>query len=34
MRSGEVRRTAGFDGEYGRVRVFDQEERKRLLAQT
>ena len=34
MRAGEVERTAGFDGEYGIVRVFDEEERKRLLAQT
>jgi hypothetical protein len=31
MRAGEVKRTAGFDGEYGTVRVFDDEERKRLL---
>ncbi len=34
MRAGEVKRIAGFDGEYGIVRVFDAEERKRLLAQT
>ena len=34
MRAGEVKRVAGFDGEYGVVRVFDDEERKRLLAQT
>ncbi len=34
MRAGEVKRIAGFDGEYGSVRVFDDEERKRLLAQT
>jgi DNA helicase-2/ATP-dependent DNA helicase PcrA len=34
MRAGEVKRTAGFDGEYGSVRVFDEEERRRLLAQT
>ena len=34
MRAGEVKRIAGFDGEYGIVRVFDDEERKRLLAQT
>jgi DNA helicase-2/ATP-dependent DNA helicase PcrA len=34
MRAGEVKRVAGFDGEYGFVRVFDEEERKRLLAQT
>ncbi len=34
MRAGEVKRVAGFDGEYGIVRVFDEEERKRLLAQT
>ena len=34
MRAGEVKRIAGFDGEYGIVRVFDEEERKRLLAQT
>ena len=34
MRAGEVKRVAGFDGEYGIVRVFDEDERKRLLAQT
>jgi DNA helicase-2/ATP-dependent DNA helicase PcrA len=34
MRAGEVKRVAGFDGEYGIVRMFDEEERKRLLAQT
>jgi DNA helicase-2/ATP-dependent DNA helicase PcrA len=34
MRAGEVKRVAGFDGEYGVVSVFDEEERKRLLAQT
>ena len=34
MRAGEVKRIAGFDGEYGVVRVFDEEERKRLLART
>jgi hypothetical protein len=32
MRAGEVKRVAGFDGEYGSVRVFDDDERKRLLA--
>jgi len=32
MRAGKVKRVAGFDGEYGIVRVFDEEERKRLLA--
>jgi len=32
MRAGEVKRVAGFDGEYGIVRVFDEEERKCLLA--
>ena len=31
MRAGEVNRVAGFDGEYGTVRVFDDEERMRLL---
>ncbi len=31
MRAGEVNRTAGFDGEYGIVRVFDAQERKGLL---
>jgi DNA helicase II / ATP-dependent DNA helicase PcrA len=34
MRRGEVKRVAGYDGEYGIVRVFDEEERQRLLAQT
>lgn len=34
MRAGEVRRQAGFDGEYGVVHMFDEEERLRLLAQT
>ena len=34
MRAGEVRRIAGFDGVYGIVRVFDEAERQRLLAQT
>ena len=34
MRAGEVRRQPGFDGEYGVVRMFDEEERLRLLAQT
>ncbi|MBN2577254.1 MAG: UvrD-helicase domain-containing protein [Deltaproteobacteria bacterium] len=34
VRAGEVRRTAGYDGEYGSVRVFDAEERRRLLSQT
>jgi DNA helicase II / ATP-dependent DNA helicase PcrA len=34
VRVGEVKRSAGFDGEYGMVRVFDEDERKRLLAQT
>jgi superfamily I DNA/RNA helicase len=34
MRAGEVRRQAGYDGEYGVVRMFDDEERLRLLAQT
>ncbi len=34
MRAGEVKLTAGFDGEYGIVRVFDEVERERLLAQT
>jgi uncharacterized protein (TIGR00375 family) len=34
MRAGEVRRQAGYDGEYGIVRMFDAEERRRLLAQT
>ena len=33
LRAGEVKRTAGCDGEYGRVRVFDEAERERLLAQ-
>jgi uncharacterized protein (TIGR00375 family) len=34
MRAGDVRRQAGYDGEYGVVRMFDEEERLRLLAQT
>jgi DNA helicase II / ATP-dependent DNA helicase PcrA len=34
MRAGQVKLTAGFDGEYGIVRVFDAAERERLLAQT
>jgi uncharacterized protein (TIGR00375 family) len=34
MRAGEVKRQAGYDGEYGIVRMFDAEERRRLLAQT
>ncbi len=34
MRAGEVIRQAGYDGEYGIVRMFDAEERRRLLAQT
>jgi DNA helicase-2/ATP-dependent DNA helicase PcrA len=34
VRAGAVKRSAGFDGEYGVVRVFDKEERRRLLAQT
>jgi uncharacterized protein (TIGR00375 family) len=34
MRAGEVRRQAGYDGEYGVVRMFDEDERLRLLAQT
>jgi uncharacterized protein (TIGR00375 family) len=33
MRAGQVQLRAGFDGEYGVVRVFDAEERRRLLAQ-
>jgi uncharacterized protein (TIGR00375 family) len=34
MRAGEVIRQAGYDGEYGVVRMFNEEERLRLLAQT
>ena len=34
VRSGHVKRIAGYDGEYGVVRVFDDDERQRLLAQT
>jgi uncharacterized protein (TIGR00375 family) len=34
MRAGEVKRQAGYDGEYGVVRMFDDDERRRLLAQT
>lgn len=34
MRAGQVIRKAGFDGEYGVVRVFGEEERRQLLAQT
>jgi DNA helicase-2/ATP-dependent DNA helicase PcrA len=34
MRAGEVRLQAGYDGEYGIVRMFGEEERLRLLAQT
>ncbi len=33
VRSGEVELAAGFDGEYGRVRIFDEAERRRLLGQ-
>jgi ATP-dependent DNA helicase UvrD/PcrA len=34
MRRGQVAARAGYDGEYGVVRVFDEDERRRLLAQT
>jgi DNA helicase-2/ATP-dependent DNA helicase PcrA len=34
MRRGEVIARAGYDGEYGVVRVFEDEERRRLLSQT
>jgi DNA helicase-2/ATP-dependent DNA helicase PcrA len=34
MRQGRVLARAGYDGEYGVVRVFDEAERRRLLAQT
>lgn len=34
MRSGAVKVAPGYDGEYGVVRLFDAEERRRLLAQT
>lgn len=34
MREGRVLAKAGYDGEYGVVRVFDDDERRRLLAQT
>lgn len=34
MRQGRVLAKAGYDGEYGVVRVFDADERRRLLAQT
>jgi DNA helicase-2/ATP-dependent DNA helicase PcrA len=34
VRRGEVQVRAGYDGEYGVVRVFDEAERRRLLAQT
>lgn len=34
MRQGRVLAKAGYDGEYGVVRVFDDDERRRLLAQT
>lgn len=34
MREGRVLAKAGYDGEYGVVRVFDEDERRRLLAQT
>lgn len=33
MRAGEVKVTAGYDGEYGVIRAFDEAERRRLLAQ-
>lgn len=33
MRAGQVQREPGHDGQYGVVRVFDAEERRRLLAQ-
>ena len=34
MRAGEVRLQAGYDGEYGVVRMFDEADLRRLLAQT
>ncbi|HLM72920.1 MAG TPA: UvrD-helicase domain-containing protein, partial [Polyangiaceae bacterium] len=34
MRQGRVLAKAGYDGEYGVVRMFDEDERRRLLAQT
>lgn len=34
VRRGAVRAHPGYDGEYGTVRVFDDEERRRLLSQT
>lgn len=33
MRAGQVKLSAGYDGEYGVVRMFDAEERERLLSQ-
>src|SRR5262249_22093700 len=33
MRAGDVRATPGYDGEYGVVGAFEEEERRRLLAQ-
>lgn len=33
VRAGEVHAEAGFDGEYGVVKVFDDDERRRLLTQ-
>ena len=33
MRAGEVKTEAGYDGEYGTIRVFDEQERRALLAQ-
>ena len=34
MRAGEVRKSAGYDGEYGVISVFSQEERENFLGQT
>ena len=34
MRAGEVEARSGYDGEYGVIRVFGDEERRRLLAQS
>ena len=33
MRAGEVKTQSGYDGEYGVIRVFDEAERRALLAQ-
>jgi PHP family Zn ribbon phosphoesterase len=34
MRSGKVNIAPGFDGEYGKVRIFEEVERKKIKGQT